>query len=72
MREFTIEDEKRLMPFVEEGIREIEENGTMPIEEFWKRLDEVERRERLYKKQRIIKLHTMKSFGKIVKRFVRA
>lgn len=45
MRKFTIEDEKRLMPFVEEAIREIEKNGTMPIEEFWKRLDEVERME---------------------------
>ncbi len=72
MRKFTIEDEKRLMPFVEEGIRDIEENGTMPIEEFWKRLDEVERRERLYKKQRITRLHSMKSFGKIMKKFVRA
>lgn len=71
MRKFTIEDEKRLMPFVEEGIRDIEENGTMPIEEFWKRLDEIERRERLYKKQRITKLRSMKSFGKIMKKFVR-
>ncbi len=72
MRTLTIEDEKRLMPFVEEGIRDIEENGTMPIEELWKRLDEAERREKLYKKQRITKLLSMKSLGKTVKRFVRA
>lgn len=45
MRKCTIEDEKRLMPFVEEAIRDIEKNGTMPIEDFWKRLDEVERKE---------------------------
>lgn len=72
MRKFTIEDEKRLMPFVEEAIRDIEKNGTMPIEDFWKRLEEAERRDKLYKKQRIMKLHTMKNFGKIVKKFVRA
>lgn len=71
MRSLSIEDEKRLMPFVEEAIRDIEKNGTMPIEDFWKRLEEAERRDKLYKKQRIMKLHTMKNFGKIVKKFVR-
>ena len=46
MRKFTIEDEKRLMPFVEEGIRDIEENGTISWEEFWALVEEDERREK--------------------------
>ncbi len=45
MRRFTIEDEKRLMPFVEEAIRYTEEHGTYTEEEFWKLIEEDERRE---------------------------
>lgn len=71
MRKFTIEDEKRLMPFVEEGIRDIEENGTIPWEEFWALVEEDERREGLYKKNNTIKLRLTKRLGKISKKFVR-
>lgn len=71
MRKFTIEDEKRLMPFVEEGIRDIEENGTIPWEEFWELVEEDERREGLYKKNNTIKLRLTKRLGKISKKFVR-
>lgn len=46
MRKFTIEDEKRLMPFVEEAIRYTEENGTYTEEEFWKLVEDDERREK--------------------------
>ncbi len=33
------------MPFVEEAIRDIEKNGTYTEEEFWKLVEEDERRE---------------------------
>lgn len=46
MRKFTIEDEKRLMPFVEEAIRYTEKHGTYTEEEFWKLVEEDERREK--------------------------
>lgn len=71
MRKFTIEDEKRLMPFVEEAIRYTEENGTYTEEEFWKLVEEDERREGLYKKTNTIKLNITKCIGKISKKFVR-
>lgn len=71
MRTLTIEDEKRLMPFVEEAIRDIEENGTYTEEEFWKLVEEDERREGLYKKPNTIKLNIAKCIGKISKKFVR-
>ncbi|MCI8362610.1 MAG: hypothetical protein HFJ41_05745 [Clostridia bacterium] len=45
MPKFTIEDEKRLIPFVEEAIRCTEENGTYTEEEFWKLVEEDERME---------------------------
>ena len=72
MRKFTIEDEKRLMPFVEEAIRYTEKNGTYTEEEFWKLVEEDERREGLYKKPNTIKLNITKCIGKISKKFVRA
>lgn len=71
MRRFTIEDEKRLMPFVEEGIRDIEENGTISWGEFWALVEEDERREGLYKKNNTIKLRLTKRLEKISKKFVR-
>lgn len=71
MRTLTIEDEKRLMPFVEEAIKDIEENGTIPWEEFWKMVEEDERRERLYRKNNTIKLRLTKRLEKISKKFVR-
>ena len=45
MRSLSIEDEKRLMPFIEEAIRYTEEHGTYTEEEFWKLVEEDERRE---------------------------
>ena len=71
MRRFTIEDEKRLMPFVEEAIRYTEEHGTYTEEEFWKLIEEDERREKLYKKRNTIKLNMERCLEKISKRFVR-
>lgn len=72
MRSLSIEDEKRLMPFVEEAIKYTEEHGTYTEEEFWKLVEEDERREGLYKKQNTIKLNITKCIGKISKKFVRA
>lgn len=71
MRTLTIEDEKRLMPFVEEAIRDIEKNGTYTEEEFWKLVEEDERREKLYKRPNTIKLNIAKCLEKISKKFVR-
>ena len=31
MKKWTIEDEMRFLPFIEEGERDIEENGTIKI-----------------------------------------
>ncbi len=71
MRNLSIEDELRLMPFVEEGIKDIEENGTLSEEEFWKLVEDDERREKLYNRPNTIKLNIAKCLGKISKKFVR-
>ena len=76
MKKWTIEDEMRFMPFIEEGERDIEENGTITWEELMQRLEEEERREGVYIRKKItkkqnIKLNLAKCFGKISRRFVR-
>ena len=74
MKKWTMEDEERYLPFIEEAERDIEINGTIPEEEFWKLVEEDERREGLYKSTRNIgniRLHLAKTLGKISRRFVR-
>lgn len=76
MRKWTIEDEMRFLPFIEEAERDIKENGTITWEELTQRLEEYERREGLYinkkmNKRQNIKLNLARCFGKISRRFVR-
>ena len=76
MRKWTIEDEIRFLPFIEEAERDIEKNGTITWEELTQRLEEYERREGLYANKKItkrqsIKLNLEKYFGKISRKFVR-
>lgn len=72
MKKWTIEDEMRFLPFIEEAERDMEENGTLSEEEFWDLLEE--RRDGQYLKRRNnnIKLHLVKCIGKISRRFIRA
>lgn len=74
MKKWTIEDEMRFMPFIEEGERDIEENGLLSEEEFWALLEEEERRDGIYTKRNknTIKLHLARCIGKISRRFIRA
>lgn len=73
MRKWTREDEERFMPFIEEGERDIEENGTLSEEEFWALLEEEERSDGIYikRKRNNLKLHLAKYIGKISRKFVR-
>ena len=74
MKKWTIEDEEMYWPYIEEAERDIEINGTISEEEFWKLVEEDERREGVYKSTRnmgSIRLHLTKTLGKISRRFVR-
>jgi len=69
-------DEERFMPFIEEGLKDIEENGTLTEEEFWKLIeDEEEGSEGIYLKKNMrkndIRLHLIKCLGKISRRFIK-
>ncbi len=55
MKKWTIEDEMRFLPFIEEGERDIEENGTITWEELMQRLEEEERREGIYTRKKTTK-----------------
>ncbi len=55
MKKWTIEDEMRFLPFIEEGERDIEENGTITWEELMQRLEEEKRREGIYTKKKTTK-----------------
>lgn len=72
MRKMTREEEEYYMPFLEEADRDIAENGTIPWEEVLEEWEEEERREKLYTKQNVIKLHLANWLGKISKKFVKA
>lgn len=55
MKKWTIEDEMRFLPFIEEGERDIEENGTITWEELMQRFEEEERREGIYTRKKTTK-----------------
>lgn len=56
-------------PYIEEARRDIEENGTITLEEFIEEIKQ-ERRERKLEKNITLKLAN--SLGKILKRYIRA
>lgn len=75
MRKISI-DEEQFMPFIEEGLRDIKENGTLSEEEFWELIeDKEEGSENIYLKKNIRKndtrLHLIKFLGKISRRFIK-
>ena len=71
MYKMTIEEKKYYMPFIEEGLKDIKENGTIPWKEVLEEWEEEERREKLYTRKNNIKLHLANWLGKIPKKFVR-
>ena len=75
MRKISI-DEEKVIPFIEEGLMDIEQNGTCTEEEFWKLVEDIEEgSENISLKKNIernnIKLHLTKCLGKISRRFIK-
>lgn len=75
MKKFTEEQEAIFNMLVEEAEIDVEKNGTISWEEFWKFVDELEedeRRERKYIKQNAMKLRLAAWLGKISRKFIKA
>lgn len=73
---FTQEQEEIYQMLIEEAERDIEKNGVMTEEEFWSKFNKLERRcekyQNLIENRKNIKLSTIKCFGKISKKYIRA
>ena len=74
MREFSKEELEYYKEKIAEAERSIELYGTKPIEDFWRRVEELEKKDRRERqlKRKNIKLNMMKPFSKIMKKYIRA
>lgn len=74
MKKCNEEQEKLFVMLAEEAEKDIEKNGTISWEEFWKfaeKLEKNERKERRYTKQNTIQLRLATWLGKTSKRFIK-
>lgn len=74
MKKFKI-NEEQFNPFIEEGLRDIKKNGTFSEEEFLAIIEDKEGSESIYLKKNIkqsnIRLHLIRSLGKMSRRFIK-